>query len=51
MLDFMGLLMCKKGPHLLPFDFEGGVSERLAVLVDLLDDPLVVHHRGVIIPQ
>lgn len=35
----------------MPLDFESGVSEGLAVLVDLLQDALIVHHRGVIVPQ
>jgi len=40
-----------RGPHLVPFGLECGVSERLAVLVDLLNDALVVHHGGVVVPQ
>ncbi|TNN41886.1 hypothetical protein EYF80_047953 [Liparis tanakae] len=40
-----------RGPHLVPFGLERGVSERLAVLVDLLNDALVVHHGGVVVPQ
>lgn len=37
--------------HLLPFDFEGGIAEGLAVLVDLLEDTLVVNGGGVIVSQ
>ena len=39
------------GTHLLPLDFESRVSEGLTVLMDLLDDALVVHNGGVIVPQ
>lgn len=35
----------------MPFDFESRVSEGLTVLVDLLQDALVVHRRGVIVSQ
>lgn len=39
------------GTHLLPFDFLSWVPEGLAVLVDLLQDALVVHHGRVIVPE
>lgn len=35
----------------MPFDFQSWVSEGLAVLVDLLKDPLIVHNGRVIVPQ
>ena len=43
MLDFTvySVNVHQKIPNLLPFDFEGRVSERLAVLVYLLNDSLV----------
>lgn len=37
--------------YLMPLPFDGRVSHWLAVSLDLLDHPLVVHHRRVIISQ
>lgn len=43
--------MFRCAAHLLPFDFEGRISEGLAVLVDLLEDALVVNGGGVVVAQ